>query len=98
MDADAIATIWPELDRTLTKHLEVTNRLLEQVTYLTDRNEKLERELELLGDRIGLVHAQTIVRDNALGEQVEQLDERLTTVHKAALRALNLKTGGSPAA
>jgi chorismate-pyruvate lyase len=98
VEAEELAACFAELAGTIEKHLETTRRLLAQCEYLTESNATMQTELELLGDRIGVVHAQTIVRDNAITEQMDALDGRLTTVHKAALRALNLTHGGAPAA
>lgn len=98
MDGNAIAAVWPELNELLDKHMAITDRLLEHCTHLTEHAATMRTELELLGDRIGVVHAQTIMRDNAITEQLDALDERLTSVHRAALRTLNLTPGGEPAA
>lgn len=98
MDADGLAAILSPLEEILSKHLETTGRLVAHCEYLTKRVEELEADQRVAGTRLELVNMQTGIRDSALGERIDQLDERLTTVHKAALRALNLTPGGAPAA
>jgi hypothetical protein len=98
VDVDPLAAILEPLGGTLDKMIETIGKLLEHVTYLDGRVNELGRQVDELRRETLETEAGSKVRDAALTEQLDGLDDRLTSVHRAALRALNLSTGGAPAA
>lgn len=75
------------------KAVDAVASLLEHVTHLDERVRELAEDVAELGVKLTASHELACTRDRELERHIAAVDERLTTVHRQALRALNLTTG-----
>jgi hypothetical protein len=94
VSADPLGHIASLLESSLPRMIRLLEAATDRIEELERREAELTEDVASLGTTAALEARLRLSADKLITEQVAELDQRLTSVHKQALRSLNLVPQG----